>query len=57
MNDEQVKEMAEAHYRFLQPLIVFPAEMGIVKYLYVQALIHGYKHGQEDTIGEVRPEA
>ena len=40
MTDEEVKEMAEAHWKFLERWLHM---------IYVDALVHGVKHGKEDT--------
>ncbi len=39
MTDEEARKLAEAHWEWLETLL---------HKIYVDALIHGIKHGQED---------
>ena len=42
-----IKKLAEAHWEWLEPLLQphFDSKtLAIMKYLYVTAMIHGYKH-------------
>jgi hypothetical protein len=46
---------AEEHWKFLEPLLhdivindVKHLNITVVKYLYVEALVHGFKHGKAD---------
>ncbi len=39
MNDKEVKEMAEKHWEYVE---------SICHKMYVDAFIHGYKHGSKD---------
>ena len=39
MNEKEVKEMAEEHWKYVE---------GICHKMYVDAFIHGWKHGKGD---------
>ncbi len=39
MTDEEAKELAEAHWEWLESLL---------HKIYVDAIVHGIKHGQEE---------
>ena len=39
MTDKEARELAEAHWKWLESLL---------RKLYVEAMIHGVKHGRED---------
>jgi hypothetical protein len=41
---ETFREEAEAHWRFLEPLLEFPLSKEKAKHLYVEAMVHGFKH-------------
>lgn len=52
MSKEEIKELAEHHWRFIEGLLVClkgksKEEIDLMKYLYIQAFIHGFKHGQD----------
>ncbi|KKN16926.1 hypothetical protein LCGC14_0970840 [marine sediment metagenome] len=46
MTDDKVKELAEAHWKFLEKW---------QHMIFVDGFIHGYKHGVEDTRKECQP--
>jgi len=46
------KEIAEAHWDWLEPILRMSGcfnneQLRMVRYLFITALIHGWKHGQE----------
>jgi len=41
LNDDKVKNLAEEHWRYVE---------SICHKMYVDAFVHGYKHGKEDVI-------
>lgn len=45
------KEEAKAHWKYTEGIIriLFRIFLKLAKYLYIQAMIHGYKHGKEDA--------
>jgi len=53
MNEQEIKESAEKHWEYTAEVISRMLELS--KYLYVEAMIHGYKHGVTDTKEEVKP--
>ena len=40
------KELAEAHWAYTEQIILKMLE--IAKFLYIEAMLHGIKHGRED---------
>jgi len=50
MKDSEIREMAEKHYEYSEKLLkaagIIPTKLH--HYLYVEAMIHGYKHGKRD---------
>jgi len=53
---QEAKKLAEEHWDYVERLIelMIENEMELLKFHYVEAFIHGYKHGVEDSawIGE-----
>ena len=59
-NKEEIRELAEEHWKYTEGVIqrivtgkwtdvVLEKEtLSLFKYVYVEALIHGFKHGKED---------
>jgi len=51
MDKQETEELAENHWVFIDGLLLSdganPEELTLVKYLYIQAFIHGFGHGQE----------
>lgn len=45
---KSAKELAEGHWAWLEPLLEFPLSKDKAEYLYITAMIHGYKHRRED---------
>jgi hypothetical protein len=58
MVEDAFRKDAECHWEFLRPLKFYTViingvrmyDEATVKYLYVEALIHGHKHGVEETV-------
>jgi hypothetical protein len=50
MTNEEIKNMAEKHWQYTEQILLKQIEL--THYLYVQAMIHGFKHGQDDKIKE-----
>ena len=52
--DSEILELAEKHWRYSKGLIEASGAPASERehYLYVQAAIHFYKHGVEDTLKE-----
>lgn len=46
MTETEVKAMAEAHWDWLETVLLKQLEMQ--RMLYIEALIHGYKHAVHD---------
>lgn len=50
---DTVKALAEAHWGYVEDVLsnhdLTEREIGIAKFHYVSAFIHGYKHGVEDS--------
>lgn len=40
------KELAEAHWAYTETIILMM--LGVAKFLYIEAMLHGIKHGKED---------
>lgn len=53
MSKEEIKELAENHWIFVEGLLdSLPGgdeAMQAMAYLYIKAFIHGYKHGKVDS--------
>ena len=49
------REAAEKHWEYTEGLILLMLEM--MHYLYVEAMVHGAKHNEENTTGEEVKEA
>ena len=50
MTEEKAKELAEEHWEWLEPILLphySPVAIATMKYLYITAMVHGIKHGQE----------
>lgn len=47
MTDKEARELAEAHWKWLEPVLKLWAcrELELTKYLYITAMTHGIKHG------------
>ena len=45
MTDKEAKELAEAHWHYTEQILL--QELEQKHYLYVEAMTHGIKHGQE----------
>lgn len=50
------KESVEGHWKYTEGIILRTLDMKpdertleLMRYLYCQALVHGYKHGKEDS--------
>ena len=64
MNLEEVRRLAEDHWKYTSELIVHVLRiynikmdeelLEILRFLYVEAMIHGYKHGIEDMKNKMR---
>lgn len=50
MTTEEARKLAEAHWHFVEQLLL--QELEQKHYLYVEAMVHGIKHGQTD----IKPE-
>ena len=52
--NEKIKELAEKHWEWLEPVLkllgVRERTLEIMKYLYVTAFVHGYKHKVESEL-------
>jgi len=46
-----MRKRAEEHWEYTEGIIriLFRAFLRLAKYLYVKAMVHGYKHGWEDA--------
>ena len=42
----KAEELADKHWEFIEGLLKL--WMGMAKYLFKRAIVHGYKHGMED---------
>ena len=53
------EELADAHWEYLKERLKIHGEYGsaieLIEYHYKTAMIHGYKHGQEDAQKVFRP--
>ena len=47
MNDKEARELAEAHWHFVEQILL--RELEQKHFLYVEAMVHGIKHGQDAT--------
>ena len=49
MDNKEAKELAESHWEFVGGLLKRAGigESGLLEYLFITALMHGIKHGQE----------
>lgn len=48
---EQIQQLAEKHWEWLEPILMphfTPMEIATMEYLYITAMVHGIKHGQEN---------
>jgi hypothetical protein len=51
MTQSSAKEMAEQHWEWVES--VLRQQLEVTKKMYIDAFVHGYKHGQDDvTKGE-----
>lgn len=41
---------AEKHWQFIEPLLESNVPLEKVKYLYIEAMIHGHKHAKQESI-------
>ena len=46
MNENEVRKMAEEHWSWLEKVLLKQLEMQ--RMLYIEAIIHGYKHAVHD---------
>ena len=51
MSKEEIKELAGKHWGFIQELLAHlkgksKEEIDLMGYIYIQAFIHGFKHGK-----------
>lgn len=42
--DKEIRKLAEAHWEYTERIILYQLEL--MHFLYVEAMIHGFKHGQ-----------
>lgn len=49
MTNEEAGKLAEAHWKWLKPVLLMGGclHMELIHYLYVTAMIHGIKHGEK----------
>ena len=47
MTDQEVRDMAEAHYDFIAKVLDY--QMKIQRVLYVEAFVHGHKHAMQEV--------
>ena len=45
MNEKEMKELAEQHYTYVE---------SVCHKMYVDAFVHGIKHGQEDKVTNIK---
>ena len=43
MNEEEIRQLAEEHWEWLRAILLV-----IVGKVYIDAFLHGYKHGKEE---------
>jgi hypothetical protein len=53
MSDEEIRKMAEDHWEYTKKVIVASStlddkEVELCHMLYVESMIHGFKHGKHD---------
>jgi hypothetical protein len=59
MNDisEKGKELGETHWKYIESLLIVHGEdeeiIQKIKFHYIQAMKHGYKHGINDKVKDV----
>ncbi len=46
MTDEEARELAEKHWEYTEKIIL--ELLILTKYLYIEAMKHGVRHGRED---------
>lgn len=46
MTEEEARKLAEAHWEYTEHII--RELVSLAHYLYVEALVHGIKHGKEE---------
>jgi hypothetical protein len=58
MNDPEFKERANQHWEYIKSLLeMHGSDKEIIKLIgfhYTTAMIHGHKHGKQDTLEELR---
>lgn len=51
-----IRQLAEKHWEYTEAILVLgdaDMSLALIKYLYVEAMIHGYKHAKEESIGKL----